>query len=529
MANTILRRILSLLLIWSSSLLVPHYLYAESKTATVTTFTDVTLQAGLPGFGELNSSWCVSWADYDGDKFIDIITLGHVQDLTGSISQLWHNNGDGTFTDVTFQAGLDPHNGDAHGACWGDFDNDRLVDLFVSKGTMKSDPIDYDDLWHNNGDGTFTNVAHAAGVESLGHRNRGSCAIDYDNDSNLDILNTSFQRPTGGGENLLFHNNGDLTFTDVAAAAGLQRPDIENRTACWADFNGDGLIDVFITQIDALYKNNGDGTFANVTVAAGIIDASDDVQAAAWGDYDADGYPDLYVTRGLEGSEKAEGGGDGDSQVPNILYHNNGDGTFTDVTTQTGTSNVNGALGVQWEDYDNDGNLDLYIVNTGKGTGTPNRLFHNNGDGTFTDMASEAGVGAKIPGNGRGSDATFGDYDNDGFPDLIVDNGGGTTVGSYILFHNNGNSNGWLKVVLKGTRSNRSGMGAKLRLVEGGKTQHRQYFGQHYMGQDYIPIHFGLGQATSVGSLTIQWPRGTSQTLHNIAANQTITVVEPRH
>jgi len=196
------------------------------------------------------------------------------------------------------------------------------------------------------------------------------------------------------------------------------------------------------------------------------------------------------------------------------------------VIIQTGANDVAGALGVTFEDYDDDGFLDLYLVNS-QGQGVPNRLFRNNGDGTFTDVAAEAGVGAKLPGDGRGSDATFADYDNDGFPDLIVDNGGGTSVGTYILYHNNGNSNKWLKVVLQGTQSNRSGIGAKLRLVVGGKTQYRQYFGQHYMGQNYIPVHFGLGQATSASSLTIQWPSGTVQTLTNIASNQTITVVEP--
>ena len=183
-------------------------------------------------------------------------------------------------------------------------------------------------------------------------------------------------------------------------------------------------------------------------------------------------------------------------QLPNILYHNNGDGTFTDVTTQSGTTNINGALGVAWEDYDNDGNLDLYVVNS-QSQSILNRLFRNNGDGTFTDMASEAGVRAKIPGDGRGSDASFADYNNDGFPDLFVNNGAGSTVGTYMLFKNNGNSNHWLKVVLQGTRSNRSAIGAKLRLTAGGKTQYRQYTGQHYMGQNYIPVHFGLGQATS--------------------------------
>jgi hypothetical protein len=508
-----------------------------SSTATVTTFTDVTTQTGFSGCPtcQLNSSWAHAWADYDGDGFIDIITLGHVQNLTGSISQLWHNNGDGTFTDVTSQAALDPHNGDAHGAVWADFDNDGQLDLFVSKGTLKTDPVDYDDLWHNNGDGTFTNIAHSARVGSIGHRNRGAGAVDYDNDSFLDIFVTSYIRPTGPGlPNLFYRNNGDLTFTDVAAAAGLARSGIVNRTAAWADFDGDGLIDVFITQIDALYKNNGDGTFTDVTDAAGIIHNSENVQAAAWGDYDNDGYPDIYVTLGVDNGGQADICEDLQDlakipltiQLPNILYHNNGDGTFTDVTTQSGTTNVAGALGVTWEDYDNDGNLDLYIVNSG-GQGKPNKLFRNNGNGTFTDMASAAGVGAKLPGNGRGSDASFADYDNDGFPDLFICNGGGSTVGSYILYHNNGNSNGWLKVVLRGTESNLCGIGAKLRLVAGGKTQFREYTGQHYMSQNYIPVHFGLGQATQVGSLTITWPSGTTQTLTNIAIDQTITVVEP--
>jgi hypothetical protein len=538
MVNTILRRILFSLVIWGSLLLVPDHLYAQmprSAPARVTTFTDVTAAAGFSGCPtcQLNSTWAHAWADYDGDGYVDIITLGHVQNLTGSISQVWHNNGDGTFTDVTSQAGLDPHDGDAHGAVWADFDNDGLVDLFVSKGTMKNDPIDYDELWKNNGDGTLTNIAESAGVISLGHRNRGACTVDYDNDSFLDILVTSFQRPSNGGRNLLYHSNGDLTYTDVAEAAGLQRPDITNRTATWADYDGDGLMDVFIAQIDGLYHNNGDGTFTDVTDAAGIIHNSDDVQAGAWGDYDNDGYPDLYVTRGVDPGGGADDDGAGGSQVPDvsqipsILYHNNGDGTFTDVTTQTGTDNVGGALGVTWVDYDNDGKLDLYIVNT-LGQGVLNRLFRNNGDGTFTDVAAQAGVGAKLPEDGRGSDASFADYDNDGFPDLFVCNGAATTVGTYALFHNNGNSNGWLKVVLQGTQSNRSGIGAKLRLKAGVRTQYREYTGQHYMSQNYIPVHFGLGHAANVNSLTITWPSGRRQRLTNIAINQTITVVEQR-
>ena len=537
MTNPILRTTLSSLLILGSSLLVSHHLYAQTPArapAAVTTFTDVSTQAGFSGCPtcQLNSSWSHAWADYDGDGYVDIITLGHVQPRSGSISQVWHNNSDGTFTDVTSQVGLVPHDADCdHGVVWADFDNDGHPDFFVSKEKWTAPPK-YDRLWHNNGDGTFTNIADSAGVESP-DKNRGAYAVDYDNDSYLDLFVASFQFPSNARPNHFYHNNGNLTFTDVAAEAGLARPYIENRTAAWADYDGDGLLDVFIAHTDALYHNNGDGTFSDVTDAAGVIHNSSDVQAAAWGDFDSDGYPDIYVTFGVES------GGLADAcealrdlaaipfvtQLPGILYHNNGDGTFTDVTTQSGAVNVAGALGVTWEDYDNDGKLDLYIVNS-LPLNRANRLFRNNGNGTFTDVAAAAGVGAKT-GIGRGSDASFADYDNDGFPDLFVCNGASTTVGPYLLYHSNGNSNGWLKVVLSGTESNRCGIGAKLRLVAGGKAQYREYTGQHYLSQNYIPVHFGLGHATRVSSLTITWPSGTVQTLTNLAINQTITVVEP--
>ena len=541
MTNPILKAILSSLLICGSSLLVPNHLCAQtpaSPTRTITTFTDVTTAAGFSGCPtcQLNSSWALAWADYDGDGYVDIVTLGHVPQITGSISQFWHNNGDGTFTDVSSQVGFDSHsNGDAHSAVWADFDNDGLLDLFIGKGTIKTNPVNYDDLWHHNSDGTFTNIAHSAGVESLGHRHRGGGAVDYDNDSYLDIFALAYHRPQGGLPNTLYHNNGDLTFTDVAALAGLDRPNIENRTAAWSDFDGDGLLDVFITRVDGLYKNNGDGTFTDVTVAAGIVDGADEAQAAAWGDYDNDGHPDLYITFGptsavqdlaeilLTPETQSPTRTPLVVQTPNILYHNNGDGTFTDVTAQSGAVNTAGALGVTWVDYDNDGNLDLYIVNSSR---TPNRLFKNNGNGTFTDVAAAAGVQAK-PGQGRGSDASFADYDNDGFMDLFVCNGAANEVGPYLLYHNNGNSNGWLKVILQGTESNRCGIGAKLHLVAGGRSQYREYIGQHYMSQNYIPVHFGLSRAPQVSSLTITWPSGNVQTLTNLAINQTITVVEP--
>ena len=482
---------------------------SSALTPTALTFTDVSTAAGFFG---LNSSWCAAWGDYDNDGNLDVMTLGHNQANTGSISQLWHSNGDGTFTDVTTQAGLNPHNGDAHGVVWGDFDSDGKLDLHISKGSTKiHNSNNFNELWHNNGNGTFTNIAASAGVTALGHRTRGSYGVDYDGDSELDIFATSFARPSGGGTNLLFHNNGDLTFTDMAMQAGLTRPGIENRTSAWADYNGDGFLDVFITRMSGLFRNNGNGTFTEVTTAAGIV-VSGDAQAGAWGDYDNDGDPDLYITFGV----------DTGSPVQGILYRNNGNGTFHDVTTQSGAVNIANALGATWADYDNDGFLDLYVVNS---SNRANRLFHNNGDGTFTDVASTVGVEAKK--GGAGTDASFIDYNNDGFLDLFVCNGAGNKTGPYLLFRNNGNRHNWLKVVLRGQQSNRGGIGAKLTLTAGGETQFREYTGQqHYMGQNHTPVHFGLGQATSVNTLTIQWPSGTVDTLHSVPANSTIRVVE---
>src|SRR5436189_4810073 len=204
--------------------------------------------------------------------------------------------------------------------------------------------------------------------------------------------------------------------------------------------------------------------------------------------------------------------------------------TFTDVTTQAGfsrcpTCQLNSTWGHGWADYDGDGFIDIITLgHVQPQTGSISQLWHNNRDGTFTDVTSQAGLD---PHNGDAHGAVWDDFDNDGLVDLFICNGAPNTAGSYLLYHNNGNSNGWLKVVLRGTHSNASGIGAKLSLVASGKTQYRQYTGQHYMSQNYIPVHFGLGQAPSVASLTINWPSGTTQTLTNIAINQTITVVEP--
>jgi len=407
-----------------------------SSAPDVLTFTDVSEAAGV---FEFNLGWGAAWGDYDSDGYIDIMTVGHL----GSICQLWHNDGDGTFTDVTTAAGMLTADGDAHGPCWADLDNDGDLDLYVAKGTNKEEkPINYNDLWRNNGDGTFTNIALSVGVTGIGHPNRGSTAVDYDNDGDLDLFVPSFFIHDSLRGNLLFRNDGDFQFTDAAAEAGVQ-DGLRGRGAAWADYDRDGFIDFFFSETIALHRNRGDGTFEDVTTAAGI--ASGLSNSAAWGDFDNDGYPDLYVA----------------TDTATILYHNNEDGTFTDVTEESGTINTNRTLAADWGDYDNDGYLDLYVVNTT----APNRLFRNNKNGTFTDMAASAGVTAKE--GGSGSDGTFIDYNSDGFLDLFVCNGAGPDAGPYLLFKNNGNLNHWLKIDLQGTESNRDGVGARITLKAG--------------------------------------------------------------
>jgi hypothetical protein len=461
------------------------------------TFTDVSEAAGI---FEFNLGWAAAWGDYDGDGYIDVMTVGHL----GSICQLWHNNSDGTFSDVTIAAGMLTADGDAHGPCWADLDNDGHLDLYVAKGTTKiGKPINYNDLWRNNGDGTFTNIAVTSGVTGLGCPNRGANAVDYDNDGNLDLFVPSFFINDMIRGNLLYRNDGDFQFTDVATEAGISDGS-RNRAAAWTDYDGDGFIDFFIMKSDALYRNRGDGTFEDMTNAAGIKTMTSS-NSAAWGDFDNDGFPDLYVA----------------TDSVNLLYRNNGDGTFTDVTDQSGAVNDYRALGADWGDYDNDGFLDLYVVNASR----PNRLFRNNGNGTFTDVGALAGVTAKE--GGSGSDGTFIDYNNDGFLDLFVCNGAGPSSGPYLLFENNGNLNHWLKIELIGQESNRDGVGARITLTAGAHSQYRQYVGQHCVAQNRIPVHFGLRGATTVRSILINWPSGVEQELDNIPADQTLVVIEP--
>lgn len=495
-----------------SRLLVLSTGLALTASATADVFEDVTLAAGITG---LNSSWGSAWADLDNDGDLDIISTGHVQPHTASVSQIWQNNGDETFTDITLQAGYLKENGDAHGVVAADFDNDGNQDFYMVKGSTKTKPEHEHDLMMSNGDGTFTNVAATGGVLGVSHRGRGGYSVDYDVDGDLDIFFTSFDRGRGDFGNMLFRNDGNNTWVDVAPAAGIARDDNQNRTASWADYNNDGYPDLFVMYPCTLYANQGDGTFIDVTAAAGIVSTTD-CSSSAWNDYDRDGDLDVYITSGGDGTNP--------QSTEGFLYRNNNDGTFTDVTLVSASSNSADARGVVWGDYDNDGWSDLYIVNNSNSN--PNRLLKNNANGSFSDVTIASNSGAMVT-QGAGVDATFADFNNDGSLDLFIANGRASTVGEYLLLKNTGNLNNWLMIDLVGVTTNRDGHMSRVIVTSALGSQMLENNGpSHYMNQDSSPLHFGLGADNSPVTVRIEWADGSVQTLKNVAANQQLSITQ---
>jgi enediyne biosynthesis protein E4 len=520
-------------------------------------FSDITRSAGIHfthfkgnngtsiNLEEFGPGVCV--ADYDGDGWQDIYFV-NARDLYGRgikvQNALYHNNGDGTFTDVTDKAGV-PGTGFGLGCVWGDYDNNGHPDLFVTQYGRNV-------LYRNNGDGTFTDVTDKAGVAGMdfgAYFHSGATFFDYDRDGKLDLYVGSYvafgpdaQRyckiggltsscPPSvyqGSPSILYHNNGDGTFTNVTKQAGIYQPNGKNLAVGAADYDNDGWPDLFVANdgINAYLYHNEHGTFKEEGSLSGMAFTGQGLTMAAMcislGDYDNSGWLDLYISD-FQGSS-------------DHIWKNDGHGLFDEVSDRIGITVPTRAVlsfGGGFFDYDNDGWLDLFIAN---GHVYPeieqvtpeihykqiNTLFHNNGHGKFVDVTKNSGDGFNTPHVGRG--VAFADFDNDGFVDLVVANNNDPPL---LLHNSGGNGNHFVSFKLVGTKSNRDAMGARLKLTAGGTTQIREIAGGgSYMSQSDLRAHFGLSSAVKIDKLEISWPSGAKQTFSDFPADQFYSIEE---
>ena len=534
----------------------PHY----TDIAGRSTFSYIT-NNGFTGRKYFPQPLCggVAVLDYDNDGWLDIFLVNGSR-LEGfpagqaPSSHLFKNNRDGTFTDVTAQAGL-LHSGWGQGVCIGDYDNDGYEDLFVTYFGKNV-------LYHNNGNGTFTDVTEKAGVGGSGKRwNTGCAFVDYDRDGHLDLFVANYIDldlatapvpesgpclykgvmvacgPPGlnGGKNILYRNNGNGTFTDVTEPAGILGANgTYGLGVLTADFDNDGWPDIYVANdstASALYQNKKNGKFVDIAMEAGCALSADGKPQAGMGisaaDYDLDGNLDIVKTNFA-----------GDTPS---LYHNTGGATFEDATFAAGLGRHTQFLGwgCGFFDMDNDGWPDILICNghvypeveqlkTEAGYPQQKLLYKNLRNGRFDDVSQQAGAGITVPVASRG--CAFGDFDNDGDIDVVVN-----TVNDYpqLLRCDSSQGHNWIKVRTIGTKSNRSGIGARLRCVSHPPDEtkpHQQIdevrSGGSYISQNDLRVHFGLGKAEKAEILEIRWPSGQIDTLKDVKVNQLIYVKE---
>jgi len=457
----------------------------------------------------------MAWLDYDNDGDLDVFILNE----NGSSSALMRNNGDTTFTDVTVAANAVITTGSS-AVVAGDIDNDGYTDLYVVGNGRFFGPVQsLAVLLHNQGDGTFVNIANSAGVPG-GKSALSAAMADINNDGYLDLFVTAPGHlgfgfpPAEQDTDKLYLNNGNLTFTDITAAAGVSG----GRGSCvntFSHYDDDEFIDLFVGICNDVtlaptpfhvYRNNGDNTFTDVAVAA-KLDGGGYWMSSTMGDFNNDGYIDLFASNFGIGAN-----------APHALYQNNGDGTYTNVAS-TDLAEQEFSWGGTAADFDNDGWLDLFYVGSTplNGPRNPGRLFMNDGSGNLIQDNTAHGLDLS---NRNTSGITSPDYDNDGFADvMIVTAPYMGTDGAPVLLHNDGNTNNWLTVKLVGTTSNRMGIGARIQVSTTDHAQVREiYAGSGFASSESPWPTFGLGVADRT-TVIVTWPSGLVESFGTVDAN----------
>ncbi len=484
-------------------------------------FKDVAKEAGLDLFA-LSSGVLVE--DFDNDGLLDVATSSY--DACAPM-HFYHNNGDGTFSDRTKEAGLADQLGGLN-LIETDYNNDGCTDILVIRGAWEKLP-QRKSLLRNNCNGTFTDVTKEAHLTLPGN-SQAAVWADINNDGLLDLFVVNERSPSQ-----LFLNKGDGTFEDISHAAGIDTPGAFSKGVTAADYDGDGYVDFYVSNINAngknyLYHNNHDGTFTDVAEQAGVTSTGRDF--ATWFfDYDNDGLPDIFVGSfftSVDENIKTYLGLPFDAGTLK-LYKNLGNGTFKDVTKDVGLDKVFLPMGANFGDIDNDGYLDIYL-----GTGSPsyasvvpNVMLRNKEGKSFVDVTASSGTGDLHKGHG----VAFADLDNDGDEDILTSIGGATPGDShrFRLFENPGNDNDWIVLKLVGVKSNRPAMGARIKVTvknEGGLTRaiYRTVGSQSSFGGSPLRQHIGLGKAAEILKIEVWWPGSTWAT----APQQTFTNVEKR-
>jgi hypothetical protein len=533
-------------------------------------FTDVTEQAGIhfQHFHGTRSTQLpedmgsgAAWGDYDNDGYPDLYVVDVAGPLTDTPEQiahspggnrLYHNNRDGTFTDVTEKAGVG-FKGIGMAAAWADYDNDGYLDLVVTS-------YDRIVLYHNNGNGTFTDVTVKAGLDKFRGFWTGAAWGDYDRDGNVDLYICGYVKYNYRAEdlhkkslqysslvpytlnpaaypperNLLFHNNGNGTFTEVGVDAGVDDPTGRSLSAAWYDFDGDGWPDLYVANDiwgSKLYLNLHNGKFKDATQQVGATDFRG-AMGIAIGDWDNDGDPDIFITHWINQEDALY---DNLKFMPGRDHTKPGPLFFGDIAEIVGLGQITRnsiGWGTSFFDFDNDGKLDLFVVNgsTFQNDKDPKHLvpmknflfWQRSPKLGFYEAGAESGAPFQQAHVGRG--AAFADYDNDGYMDVFIVNQEGRPM---LLRNDGGNKKNWIEVSVKCTKSNRTGFGTKVEIEAGGQVQSQEIGGQtSYLSQNFQRAHFGLDTEKVVTHLKVTFLSGIVREMGQVPANQILTVVE---